>query len=129
MHIRIDVENGEVVFRFHEPGRFDVFLVSDVARQIYWELKPAYMHRVDVPNGFLIGAAAAPRVAELLPRGNETPSAEEEAVPRVSEVKYGAVPIGYRELTSARMLALGKTYALLVFDDAGNSEVVHFSFP
>jgi hypothetical protein len=127
MRIQVSIQNGEVIFRFDKPARFDVFLVSDAARQVHWELRPSYMHPASVSDSFMAGVAVPSPIADLIPRRNGAPSAEEEAVPRVSVVRYGIAPSGYREIAAARALEEGKTYAVLVFDDTGDSEVVQFS--
>jgi len=128
MKIRVTVNNGEISFRFDKPMRFDVFAVSDAASQVHWELKPSYMHPATVTSSFMVGLAVPSRVADVIQHHHDgRPSTEEEAVPRMTEVRYGVAPAGYRETTAARMLEEGKTYAVLAFDDSGDSEVVQFS--
>ena len=127
MHIQVSVETGCVYFRFETPARLDMLAVSNAAEQVQWELKPSYMHLASMADGFMIGVAVPSRIADLIPRRNDIPSAEEEAVPLLSEVIYGIAPSGYREITTARTLEKGKAYAVLAFDDAGGSTVVQFS--
>jgi hypothetical protein len=127
MKIQVSVHNGEICFRFDRPMRFDVFAVSDAASQVHWDLTPSYMHPAAVTSGFMIGVAVPLQLAGLIPHRNDAASAEEEAVPRVTEIRYGVAPPGYHEKTTARKLEAGKTYALLAFDDRGDSEVIHFS--
>lgn len=126
MRIEVTVVNGEVIFRFDMPGRFDVFVVSDAASEAQWELQPSYMHPATVSSDFMVGVAIPSPISGMIPHRNHAPSAEEEAVPRVAEVRYGITPAGYREITTARALESGKTYAVLAFDDAGDSDVVQF---
>lgn len=128
MKIQVTVNKDQIVFLFDKPMRLDVFAVSDAASRMQWELKPSYMHPAPVSSDFIVGIAGSARsVTEASLHRNDAPSADEESVPRITEIRYGLVPEGYREMSAPRKLEKGKTYAVLAFDEIGDSENVHFS--
>jgi hypothetical protein len=131
MKIAVTSENGQIVFEFAKPSRFDVFVVSSSSRQVMWELKPAYMHQVPVARATLIGVSVPRPLQNAVQRPMRAsaadPTAGEAEVPLLSRVVYGDVPTGYNELTAAQQLQPGNTYALLVFAADGDSGGAHFS--
>jgi hypothetical protein len=98
MDIRVVSVGGNVTFELANPSRFDVFVVSSSERHIVWELKPDYMQPVHVERAYMFGISIPSTVAEIVQHMTaREPSEEEAAVPSLSRVTYGEVPMGYRE--------------------------------
>jgi len=134
MELKISRGETSIVFDFQQPTAVHSLLVSDASEEVLWEIAlDRAAETAPASSSSAVPVLSSGFVSVRVPHGFEKTlgralDADRERYPHLSQVVYGLLPPGYREIVEAKELTAGQTYCVLIFG-AGLDSVSDFFTP